>query len=93
MTKIIKCRQFKCCNNKKGKCQCETITLQDNGPIISQLICVEAKARQVCIQECKRCKVKSEELIVGYCEDCTEVLTKADIDEPDGGAYREHQWT
>ncbi len=49
MPKVIKCRQFRCVRNKKGKCQCETVTLQpDSIPLVSKLICVEAQEKQVC---------------------------------------------
>lgn len=43
----VKCRQHKCVRNKKGRCQCETITLQDNGVIVKNLICVEAQEKQM----------------------------------------------
>ena len=44
---------------------------------------------------CKRCKKEVPEwaLIVDICLTCAEELAEQDREEPDGGAYREHQWT
>ena len=45
------------------------------------------------ISKCKRCgeAMLKDDLILGYCPNCTREMTKQDIKEPDGGAYREHQ--
>lgn len=47
---------------------------------------------------CKRCThdIANEDMAGDICIECLneiERMTQQDKDEPDGGAYREHQWT
>lgn len=42
---------------------------------------------------CKRCKRPTEpkDIWQGYCHGCIYDMQQEDAEEPDGGAYREHQ--
>lgn len=43
---------------------------------------------------CGRCKkdIPDEDCSCGYCNGCINDMAEEDREEPDGGAYREHQW-
>jgi len=44
---------------------------------------------------CKQCKVvcPADTVNGGYCNGCCRDMAEEDKEEPDGGAYREHQWS
>ncbi len=39
---MVNCRNFPCCNNNKGTCMLESITLAPSGGLIDRVICAEA---------------------------------------------------
>ena len=44
---LLDCRNFKCENNKNGKCILARITLTDDGsPLIHNVVCIEAKEKE-----------------------------------------------
>jgi len=59
-TVLLDCRKFKCENNKNGKCILSRVTLEDAGtPLISQVICVEAKDKETVMAAQSGNKAKS----------------------------------